>query len=506
VVDNLGVEDLDVVLLSKLCGVRHDADIECENRSVLLMRGMFSSSERLHGLHAVLLVDGTDVDGSDRDFRGQKEFEERFERTDSRSLHTDTFLRFVDVFFKDIAEILLNQGDCIIDLGLVNALEESRASHGVLHKRRRDLDTHRSLDLLMVLVLTLDTDLLHRVWSQQRANLRSDRAVQATDDDSVTDLEQTIDKDDIDSRALTLDNLDLKNGALKHVLLLEPLPVWALTHLDQLSHQIAHALTSVSGSGHEREIFDLVNVALPVGPHIPSLLVEGKDDLTEHDIKVLLGPDTLGFDRVAGVAVNDFFPLVESIDFVEGDAERCLLLFEELNRLKSLLFQPVHNIDHKHGQVTEGRTSGSQVGERLVTGSVDHEEAGHIEFDILAATHAVDVLLEVLLGEVGRSDLLGNSTSFAALHIRVPQLVEDLGFSRVDVTQNTDDGATQFLGLACCFTTLGTRFAHPQKTRLLLSHSLLHRLSENIGSLDRGNLHIRLFFGLFSDHLLFDHL
>ena len=46
-------------------------------------------------------------------------------------------------------------------------------------------------------------------------------------------------------------------------------------------------------------------------------------------------------------------PLIESINFVQSNTERCILLLEQLDRLKGLLLQTVHNIDDKHGQVTK---------------------------------------------------------------------------------------------------------------------------------------------------------
>lgn len=88
----------------------------------------------------------------------------------------------------------------------------------------------------MVLVLTLNADFFHGERCQQRANLRGNRTIQATDDNSVTDLKQTIDENYVDGRALAHNNLDLEYGTLKDILFLQLQPVWSLTHLDQHSH------------------------------------------------------------------------------------------------------------------------------------------------------------------------------------------------------------------------------------------------------------------------------
>jgi len=234
----------------------------------------------------------------------------------------------------------------------------------------------------------------------------------------------------------------------------------------------------MGGCRHEGKEINLVEISIPVASHIPPLFIERKDSLIKLGLEMLLGPNSLRIEGVTGVAVNDFFPFIESIDLVQSDTEWGLLLFEEFDGLEGLLLETVHDVDDEDGQIAEGRTSGSEVGERLVTGGVDNKEAGKFEFDVFTGANAIAVLLQVLGREVGRSDLLGNSTSFASLHIRVPQLVKNLGFSSIDVPKNTNDRASQLLRFSF---SIGTLCPRSQKTGLLLGHCFFHRLAENIG-------------------------
>jgi hypothetical protein len=45
------------------------------------------------------------------------------------------------------------------------------------------------------------------------------------------------------------------------------------------------------------------------------------------------------------------------------------------------------NIDNENGNVTQGTASGSQVGERLVTGGIDDEETRYLEVERVVLEH-----------------------------------------------------------------------------------------------------------------------
>ncbi len=75
---------------------------------------------------------------------------------------------------------------------------------------------------------------------------------------------------------------------------------------------------------------------------------------------------------------------------------------------------------------------------------VDHLETWNLQIEIQPALHSLHVLQYGALWEIGGTDLLCDTTGLTSLHISPSQLVKDEGFTRVDVTQNTQDGAPQF--------------------------------------------------------------
>ena len=107
----------------------------------------------------------------------------------------------------------------------------------------------------------------------------------------------------------------------------------------------------------------------------------------------------------------------------------------------------MHNVDDKYSKITEGGATRSQVGERLVTWCVDDKEAGKLQIEWLSRLHHIDVLLQVVLGEVGRTDLLRDTASFVCLDVGLSQTIEDERLTGIDVTHNTYDGASEALGL-----------------------------------------------------------
>ena len=90
----------------------------------------------------------------------------------------------------------------------------------------------------MVLVLTLHSHLLHRIWGQQGSNIGLDWTIETRDNDRVTDLEDTVDQHHIDRCTVTFDNFNLENCALEYVFLSELLSFRCLSHLTQLVNEI----------------------------------------------------------------------------------------------------------------------------------------------------------------------------------------------------------------------------------------------------------------------------
>jgi len=79
-----------------------------------------------------------------------------------------------------------------------------------------------------------------------------------------------------------------------------------------------------------------------------------------------------------------------------------------------------------------------------VTRSVDNEEAWDFQIKLLTIMNTVQMILKVLFREIGCTDLLGNTSSFSSLHIGASELIQDECFTGIDVTENTNDRASQF--------------------------------------------------------------
>ena len=118
-----------------------------------------------------------------------------------------------------------------------------------------------------------------------------------------------------------------------------------------------------------------------------------------------------------------------------------------------MIFETVHDIDNKHGQVTKRATSRTQVGERLVTWCVDDEETWQFEIKRLASSHDIDVMLQIFTWEVCCTNLLSDTASFVSLHVGLSKFVENLGLTGIYVTHDTNDWASKLL-LLCSFVTL----------------------------------------------------
>ena len=82
---------------------------------------------------------------------------------------------------------------------------------------------------------------------------------------------------------------------------------------------------------------------------------------------------------VEGGRVLGGLPLVEAIDLVQRNAEGRVLLPQQLNRLERLLLQSVHDVYDQDGHVTKTAAATAQVGERLVTRSVDNQESRDLQ-------------------------------------------------------------------------------------------------------------------------------
>lgn len=91
----------------------------------------------------------------------------------------------------------------------------------------------------------------------------------------------------------------------------------------------------------------------------------------------------------------------------------------------------MHEIDDENGDITQVATATSQVGERLVTGRIDEEDTVrlHLQLATEMLTQFGRLLDQVLTRQEGSTNLLGDTTGFTSLDIRLTNTIENLGLT-----------------------------------------------------------------------------
>src|SRR4051812_8848795 len=148
-------------------------------------------------------------------------------------------------------------------------------------------------------------------------------------------------------------------------------------------------------------------------------------DVDEHRVAAVL----LGHQAVLGELLADLGgvgPLL--VDLVHRHHDRHLGGLGVVERLDRLGHDAVVGRDDQHDDVGDLRTTGTHRGERLVTRGVDEGDRPL-------------VVLELGDDLVG-ADVLGDATGLLRHHVAVPQGVQELGLSVVDVTHDGHDRRT----------------------------------------------------------------
>jgi hypothetical protein len=82
------------------------------------------------------------------------------------------------------------------------------------------------------------------------------------------------------------------------------------------------------------------------------LLSKSQNSLLSSIVELLQSVVLLLIQTVSCVSEFNSFPLIASINLIQGDDEGTFLLAQKLNRLKSLGFQTMHQIDNQDSNVT----------------------------------------------------------------------------------------------------------------------------------------------------------
>ena len=95
---------------------------------------------------------------------------------------------------------------------------------------------------------------------------------------------------------------------------------------------------------------------------------------------------------LADGTVGGALPAVTTIHLIQSHNEGRASLLEHIQRLNGLRLQSVHEIDHQDGDIAETAASAAEVGERLVTRGVDHQQAGKVDVERGGLLHHLEVV------------------------------------------------------------------------------------------------------------------
>lgn len=170
-IDDFCCKNLDAFIFSEISGFWGDFDIKSKQSCELFMLSCTTCICWFDTLEDILFVYGTDVNWTNWDFLLVQEFKQRFKWANCWRLNTNAFCCLVNILLENVNQIIWDALLRFFYLFLITAFKQFGTSNGKLHIRCTDLNSHSSFDLLMMLVVSFNTHLLHGVRSQQSPNL-----------------------------------------------------------------------------------------------------------------------------------------------------------------------------------------------------------------------------------------------------------------------------------------------------------------------------------------------
>ena len=123
----------------------------------------------------------------------------------------------------------------------------------------------------MMNIISLDSHFTHRLRGQEGSNSSNYGAVKTCKDNCVSNIESSIDKNNIDGCTVTFDNLDFKDRALELFLFLQLVLEVCLAKVGDERNQIGKTFTSDGWSWAEWDI-RLRVIILPIEAGIDTFL------------------------------------------------------------------------------------------------------------------------------------------------------------------------------------------------------------------------------------------
>mmetsp|Transcript_1144 Transcript_1144/g.2702 ORF Transcript_1144/g.2702 Transcript_1144/m.2702 type:complete len:785 (+) Transcript_1144:521-2875(+) len=443
-VDDVGRHDPNAHILRMVARLAFNFDVEGEDGGVLRMSLLVHDGNLRH----IALVHRSDSDRADRDGRLRffaQELQQGLQRSQRGCLDQNALLVRAQLVF-ELCEVG-HDFDLDVFLFVVRSHNQDRRSgHDLFETVSDNLYSQRSLDLLVMDVLRFDTHFAAWGWRQQAADLGDDGTIQRTEHGLVALAQVPVHDENVHGHTETVDRLHLQHRALQIGAPHELLPDLSLCHLTQQEQDVLHTFSGNRGCRHERDeigIHPIIVSHLPVQVGIDSLLLELNLGIKRTAAEFADRSFLLLFQRFPDGRVLASLPSVTSIHLVQGHHERHTLLHEHVQTFDRLLLQSVHEIDHEDGNIAQGGSAGSQVGEGLVTWRVNNEHSRNLHIELLDFVQASSLGFQRLLLEEGRSDLLRDTAGLPLLNVRLSDFVQQLRLSRIDVAHDNDDGTAQ---------------------------------------------------------------
>mmetsp|Transcript_2637 Transcript_2637/g.4257 ORF Transcript_2637/g.4257 Transcript_2637/m.4257 type:complete len:582 (-) Transcript_2637:615-2360(-) len=443
-VDDIGGENANLHVGRVFSRFLFDLNIKSKDGSILWHALLVHDGN----LCDITLVNCSNTNRTDRNWGLRlfaQKLQQRLEGSKRRCLHHDTLLVGTQLVLQQSQvghDLSLN----VLFLVLWSDNHDWRTSHDLLQTITNNLHTESSLDLLVMNVLRFDSHFAAWRWREETTNFHNNGSVQSTKDGTVTLFQETIDDENIDRHSKAINSLDFENSCLKIGAPHELPPDLLLGHLTQEQQNVLDTFSRYAGcwnQGDKVGVLPVVVSHLPIKIGVDALLRQLDLGVGSTGTEFLHGTFWLLLQGIANRRVFAGFPGVTSVNLIQCHNERHSTFFQHGQTLNSLLFQTVHEINDKNGNITQRRSTISKVRERLVTWCIDDKHTRHINVEFLRDIELGSLRFERLLFKVRGTNLLRNSSSLTLLHIGFSNLVQQRRLSGIDVTHNDHDRTTQ---------------------------------------------------------------
>ena len=217
--------------------------------------------------------------------------------------------------------------------------------------------------------------------SEESAYSRYNRTIETTDDNPVTLMEDSVAEDHIDGSSEALHDLHFQHRSLESGQGGDLRGHLGLRELDQQSQQIGYPFSRGGRGRHQGDVLaEILVLVVEDGVHL--LLRKLSNGLQHAGVKLLHHTLRLLLQALHKRRIRCCLPREDTIHLIQGNDEGSLAHLEEFYGFDRLLFQPMHEIHHKDGNIAERGASRTQVRKGLVSGCVDDKQTGYSDGEL----------------------------------------------------------------------------------------------------------------------------